>query len=42
MKKCKYCEAEWRVNYPFGRKSTARITFDIPHHKKCRFAPKIK
>jgi hypothetical protein len=40
MKKCKYCNAVWIVNYPFGRKSTARISFLIPHHKKCRFGMK--
>lgn len=36
MNKCK-CGARSRTNYPFGINSKNRITFIIPHDKKCKF-----
>jgi hypothetical protein len=32
--RCKYCKNRIRKNYPFGRKSKARIT---GHEKDCKF-----
>jgi len=34
MNKCK-CGAEWKINYPFGKKSKARTTFLIKHKSNC-------
>jgi len=36
MKKCKYCGAKWRLNYPYGRKSEARKIYINEHKFNCR------
>lgn len=36
--KCK-CGAKWRVNYPFGRKDKARVTFISKHKDGCPYIP---
>jgi hypothetical protein len=37
MKKCKYCRAKWRINYPHGRKSKRVVSFIINHEKGCKY-----
>lgn len=34
-KRCR-CGAVWRINYPFGRNSKARINFETEHADDCR------
>lgn len=38
MKRCS-CGAQWRVNYPHGRKSKVVRHFVVPHDKRCRHSP---
>ena len=36
MKKCKYCKARYRINYPFGKLSKPVITMLDEHSKDCK------
>lgn len=42
MRRCKYCGAKWRINYPYGKVSGGRITFIKRHDDNCKFVKRVK
>jgi hypothetical protein len=36
------CDAKWRTNYPFGRKSKGRTTMVREHRKGCTYKKEEK